>query len=93
MCPGREPLVDQLVKNPSGMQETPFQFLVWEIPWRRGRLHTPVFLGFQEECVLRFNAMEESHSSTTDSFSRENGWMKDSLGYGYSSIYYVNPHF
>ena len=39
-------LIAQLVKNPPAMQETPVQFLDWEIPWRRDRLLTPVFLGF-----------------------------------------------
>ena len=29
------------------MQETLVQFLGWEIPWRRDRLSTPVFLGFR----------------------------------------------
>ena len=38
--------VPQLVKNPLAMQETPVQFLVGKIPWRRDRLPTPVFLGF-----------------------------------------------
>ena len=33
----------QLVKNPPAMQETPVQFLDWEIPWRRERLPSPVF--------------------------------------------------
>ena len=28
------------------MQETPVRFLGQEVPWRRGRLPTPVFLGF-----------------------------------------------
>ena len=28
------------------MQETPFQFQVGKVPWRRDRLPTPVFLGF-----------------------------------------------
>jgi len=28
------------------MQETPVQFLDWEIHWRRDRLPTPAFLGF-----------------------------------------------
>ncbi|CAI9179824.1 unnamed protein product [Rangifer tarandus platyrhynchus] len=28
------------------MQETPVQFLIRKIPWRRDRLPTPVFLGF-----------------------------------------------
>ena len=28
------------------MQETPVRFLGWEIPWRRERLPTPLFLGF-----------------------------------------------
>ena len=36
----------QLVKNPPSMQETLVQFLGWKIHWRRGRLPTPVFLGF-----------------------------------------------
>ena len=39
-------LVAQLLKNPPAMQETLIQFLVREIPWNRGRLTTPVFLGF-----------------------------------------------
>ena len=36
-------LVAQLLKNPPAMQETLVQFLGQEIPWRRGRLPTPVF--------------------------------------------------
>ena len=39
-------LIAQLVKNPPAMQETPVRFLGQEIPWRRDRLPTPVFLGF-----------------------------------------------
>ena len=39
-------LVAQLVKNLPAMQKTPVQFLGTEIPWRRDRLPTPVFLGF-----------------------------------------------
>ena len=39
-------LIAQLVKNSPAMQETPVQFLGWEDPWRRGKLPTPVFLGF-----------------------------------------------
>ena len=39
-------LIVQLVKNLPTMQETPVQFLGWKICWRRGRLPTPVFLGF-----------------------------------------------
>ena len=37
-------LVAQLVKNLPAMQETPVQFWVGKIPWRRHRLPTPVFL-------------------------------------------------
>ena len=37
-------LIAQLVKNPPAMQE--IDFWVGEIPWRRDRLPTPVFLGF-----------------------------------------------
>ena len=39
----RTSLIAQLVKNPPAMQETPVQFLDWEIPWRRERLPSPVF--------------------------------------------------
>ena len=39
----------QLVKNPPAMQETPVRFLGQEVPWRRGRLPTLVFLGFPDE--------------------------------------------
>ena len=45
MCHGAS-LKAQLVKNLPAMQETPVQFLGEEIPWRRDRLPTPVFLGF-----------------------------------------------
>ena len=38
-------LVAHTVKNPPAMQETPVQFL-GQIPWRRARLPTAVFLGF-----------------------------------------------
>ena len=49
-------LIAHLVKNLPAMQETPVQFLGWEDCWRRGRLPTPVFLGFprdsaSKECV------------------------------------------
>ena len=39
-------LITQLVKNLPPMQETPVQSLGQEIPWKRDRLPTPVFLGF-----------------------------------------------
>ena len=39
-------LVAQLVKNPPAMRETWVDPWVGKIPWRRGRLPTPVFLGF-----------------------------------------------
>ena len=39
-------LVAQLVKNPPAMQETPVQFLGWEVHWRRDRLPIPVSLSF-----------------------------------------------
>ena len=39
-------LIPQLVKNLPAMQETLVWFWVWKICWRRGRLPTPVFLGF-----------------------------------------------
>ena len=37
-------LVAQLVKNPPAKQETLVWFLIRKIPWRRGRLPSPVFL-------------------------------------------------
>ena len=39
-------LIAQLVKNPPAMQESTVRYLGWEIPWRRDRLPTLVFLGF-----------------------------------------------
>ena len=39
-------LIAQLVKNLPAMQETPVQFQVRKICWRRDRLPSPVFLGF-----------------------------------------------
>ena len=39
-------MVTQLVNNPSAMKETLDQFLGQKYPWRRGRLPTPVFMGF-----------------------------------------------
>ena len=44
-CTGAS-LVAQLIKNLPAMQETPVWFLGWEVPWRRDRQPTPVFLGF-----------------------------------------------
>ena len=38
-------LIAQLVTYPPAMQETPFQFLIGKIHWRRDRLPTPIFLG------------------------------------------------
>ena len=39
-------LIAQLVKNPPALQETPIWFLGQEDPLEKGRLPTPVFLGF-----------------------------------------------
>ena len=39
-------LIAQLVKNPPAMQETSVQFLGQEDLLEKGRLPTPVFLGF-----------------------------------------------
>ena len=39
-------MIAQLVKNLPEMQETLFRFLDWEVPWRRNKLHIPVFLDF-----------------------------------------------
>ena len=35
-----------LVKNPPATQEIQFNSCVGKFPWRRDRLHTPIFLGF-----------------------------------------------
>ena len=42
----RTSLIAQWVRNPPAMQETWFNSWVGKIHWRRGRLPTPVFLGF-----------------------------------------------
>ena len=41
-------LVAQLVKNPPAMQEAPVQFLGQEVPWRKDRPATSVFLDFPD---------------------------------------------
>ena len=41
--PNGASLVAQWVKNPPVVQVTPVQFLVWEDPLGRERLHSPVF--------------------------------------------------
>ena len=42
----RASLVAQLVKSPPAMHRSRFNSWVGQIRWRRGRLPTPVFLGF-----------------------------------------------
>ena len=42
-------LVAQLVKSPPAVQETPVWFLGHHVLWRKGRLPTPVFLGFPDD--------------------------------------------
>ena len=39
-------LIAQLIRKLLAMQETPVQFWVGKIHWRRDRLPSPVFLGF-----------------------------------------------
>ena len=46
LTPPNASLIAQLVKNTPAMQESPVQFLGQEVPWRRDRLPTAVFLGF-----------------------------------------------
>ena len=41
-------LLAQLVRNPPAMWETGFYPWVRKIPWRRDRLPTPVFLGWED---------------------------------------------
>ena len=38
--------IAQLVNNPPAMQETQFNSWVRNIPWRKDRLPSPIFLGF-----------------------------------------------
>ena len=52
----RASLVAKLVKSPPAMQETPFQFLVRKIPWRRDKLPTPAFLGFSGSSDVKESA-------------------------------------
>ena len=52
------------------MQETPVQFLVEKIPWRRDRLPTPAFLGFPDGLAGAFsrNAGDLGSISGSESF-------------------------
>ena len=54
-------LIAQLVKNPPAMQETSVQFLGQEDLLEKGRLPTPVFLGFPfAQLVKNLSAMRET---------------------------------
>ena len=48
------------------MPETPVRFLGWEVPWRRDRLSTPVFLGF--------SAGSESPPAMRETWGPSVGW-------------------
>ena len=53
--------IAQLVKNLPARQETPVRFLVGNIPWRRDRLPSPVFLGFPGSSAGKnLSAMQET---------------------------------
>ena len=60
-------LVAQLVKNPHAVQETRFQSLGWEDPWRRERLPTPVF--WPREFHGLYTPWDHKESDTTERLS------------------------
>ena len=75
-------LVVQLVKNPPAIQETPFDFWVGKIPWRKDKRLTPVFLGFPGGSVGK-----ESSCSVGDLGSIP-GWGRSSGGGHGSQLQY-----
>ena len=61
LFPGKRQLgvsqIAQLVKNPPAMQKTPaFDSWVGKIGWSRGRVFTPVFLGFPGDATGKESA-------------------------------------
>ena len=60
-------LVAQLVKNPPAVQETRFQYLGWEDPWRRERLPTPVL--WPREFHGLYTPWDHKESDTTERLS------------------------
>ena len=56
-------LVAQLVKNPPAVWETWVRSLVWEIPWRRERLPTPVFWPGEFHGLYSLGGLKESDTT------------------------------
>ena len=75
-------VIAQSIKNPPAMQEAQFNSWVGKIHWRRGRLPTPVFLGFP--CG---SAGKESTCNVGD-WVRSPGW-EDSLEKGKVTPYSI----
>ena len=60
-------LVAQMIKNLPAMWETWFDPWIWKIPWRRERLHTPVF--WPEEFHGLYSPWGCKESDTTEQIS------------------------
>ena len=60
-------LLTQLVKNPPAMWETWLQSWIGKIPWRRKRLHTPIF--WPGEFNGLYSAWGPKESDTTERLS------------------------
>ena len=66
-------LVTQLGKNLPSMQETPVQFLVRKIPWRRDKLPTSIFLGFPWASDSKWSACNEGDLGLSPGLRRSPG--------------------
>ena len=69
----RSSLIAQLVKNLPAIQETPIWFLVGKLPWRRDRLHTPVFLGLPCGSAGKESACNEEDLGSIPGLGRSPG--------------------
>ena len=70
------------LQNPPAMQETPVQFLIGKIHWRRDRLPTPVFLGFPCGSAGKESTYNVGDLGLTPGLGRSSGG-----GNGYPSQY------
>ena len=66
-------LIAQLVRNPPSKQETRFDCWVGKICWKRGRLPTPVFLGFPGGSAGKESACNEGDLGSIAGLGRSPG--------------------
>ena len=79
--------VAQLVKNPPAIKESLVQFLGQEVPWRRDRLTTRVFLGFPGGSDHKESICNAGNLGSIPGLgSVPGGWHGNPLQYSWASL-------